>query len=234
MMMLKWSSTLAAAAQKHSSSCPGSTHSKDLKGVGENMAQKAGSNLVLSATTDLTPSVQAWFDEKKDAGPYKDGGKFNGFGDCTGVCGHYTQVVWQAANEIGCGVASCPLSGMQGYQLTCQYGTSVSGLHGGNMIKATLFTKGTACSACPDGFKTCSTSPAGLCTSAPSGASATTSGSGTSGSGTSASGTSGGSTAAPTTTPGSGTSGRQHSSCDNHQRRWNHSDIDLSRQRRAD
>jgi len=165
MMMLSWSQALATRAQQHSSTCPGSTHTSRaiLGNDGENMAQSASSSFVLTDTTDLTGSVQSWYDEISDAGSYSNGGTFNGFGPCTGTCGHYTQVVWADANEIGCGVSSCSLSNLPGYQLTCQYRSTLSGKYGGNMGGSNLFTKGTACSSCPSGHTQCTTSPAGLC-----------------------------------------------------------------------
>jgi len=168
MMMLTWSQTLANTAQAHSASCPGSRHSAT--NAGENMAQKAGSNFQLTARTDLTGMVQSWFDEKSDSGSYQNGGRFTGFGPCTGMCGHYTQVAWQAANQIGCGVQQCTNqfgSGLKGVHFTCQYGTSLPNSYGGNMNngRAVVFTQGAACSACPSGFQTCTASPAGLCSS---------------------------------------------------------------------
>jgi uncharacterized protein YkwD len=171
MMEMKWDDTLAAAAQKWvsglsladvsvsqgASKCP-SGHSQNRNGAGENMAWKWSSSVTsISPSTDYTPSVQSWYDEIKDAGPYKDGGTFGGFDQCTGVCGHYTQVVWAAADKIGCAAEFCPHStGMGGYELVCQYGSSVPGAHGGNMGGSTLFTKGAACSTCPSGFNKCS------------------------------------------------------------------------------
>jgi hypothetical protein len=155
MMMMKWDATLASAAQQFVASCPSGHSQNRANTVGENMAWKWSSNFQLTASTDFGPSIQAWYDEIKDAGPYKTGGVFRGFGQCTGVCGHYTQVVWAAANLIGCGVKFCPhRTGMAGYELVCQYGSSVG--YGGNMGGATLFTKGRACSSCPGGFSTCS------------------------------------------------------------------------------
>jgi len=74
-----------------------------------------------------------------------------------------TQVVWAGANEIGCGVSSCSLANMPGYQLTCQYRSTIAGKFGGNMQGSNLFTKGAACSSCPSGHTQCTTNPAGLC-----------------------------------------------------------------------
>lgn len=161
MTKMGWDDALATAAQQFVAGCP-SGHSQNRPfGVGENMAWKWATGMKLTASTDFTPSVQSWYDEFDAAGPYKDGGTFSGFGSCSGVCGHYTQVVWAAANKIGCGAAYCPhSSGMGGYELVCQYGSSVPGGYGGNMGSQTLFTKGTKCSSCPSGFATCSD---GLC-----------------------------------------------------------------------
>lgn len=171
MTKMTWDDTLANAAQQYVSGlslltqqsneslqkCPGGHSQNRANSVGENMAWKWSTGFKFTHTTDFTPSVQSWYDEIKDAGPYKTGGVFSGFGQCSGVCGHYTQVVWAAANKIGCGAAFCPHStGMGGYELVCQYGSSVSGAYGGNMGGATLFTTGTACSKCPSDLKTCS------------------------------------------------------------------------------
>jgi hypothetical protein len=158
MLKMEWDDTIAKATQTYVTACP-SGHSQNRNNVGENIAWKwaSGFSKQSLATTDLTPSVQSWYDEIKDSGPYKTGGTFQGFGQCTGVCGHYTQVVWAKANKLGCGLAYCPhRTGMPGYELVCQYGTSVSGAHGGNMQGSTLFTKGGACASCPSGFTACS------------------------------------------------------------------------------
>lgn len=161
MMKMVWDETLADAAQEYISSCPSGHSQNRPSGVGENIAGKWSSYFSMTAATDFTPSVQSWYDEIKDAGKYKKGGTFEGFGKCKGVCGHYTQVVWAAANRLGCGVASCPHhTGMPGYKLVCQYGSSVPGENGGNMVRDNLFTRGSACSSCPSGFETCSQ---GLC-----------------------------------------------------------------------
>jgi hypothetical protein len=161
MTKMGWDDALATAAQQFVAGCPSGHSENRPSAVGENMAWKWATGMKLTASTDFAPSVQSWYDEFDAAGPYKDGGTFSGFGSCSGMCGHYTQVVWAAANKIGCGAAYCPhSSGMGGYELVCQYGSSVPGGYGGNMGSQTLFTKGTQCSSCPSGFATCSD---GLC-----------------------------------------------------------------------
>jgi pathogenesis-related protein 1 len=40
---------------------------------------------------------------------------------CTGVCGHYTQVVWRGTRELGCAIGNCP--GLTfGNSIVCNYG----------------------------------------------------------------------------------------------------------------
>lgn len=39
---------------------------------------------------------------------------------CSGVCGHYTQIVWRATTKVGCGIHTCP--GLQyGNTVVCNY-----------------------------------------------------------------------------------------------------------------
>jgi len=182
MLKMVWEETIAVSAQEWAgggglllaqdvlqdgrevaltSTCPIGHSSNRPSGVGENIAWKWVSNFQLTASTDFTGSVQSWHDEVDHSGPYQTGGTFEGFSKCTGMCGHYTQVVWATANKLGCGAAACPhSSGMPGYVLVCQYGSSVPGGAGGNMLHATIFTQGTPCSDCLAGFDKCSD---GLC-----------------------------------------------------------------------
>lgn len=63
--------------------------------------QKYGEN-IFSATgqsSDVGAVVDAWAEEVKDYSP-----KTN---RCKGVCGHYTQIVWRASRQVGCGMATC-------------------------------------------------------------------------------------------------------------------------------
>lgn len=64
-------------------------------------AQKYGENL-FSSWGDAPSAVDVvahWVSEVADYNAVTD--------TCSGVCGHYTQVVWAASERLGCGMASC-------------------------------------------------------------------------------------------------------------------------------
>jgi len=73
--------------------------------VGENLAWGSSPDMMTGAQ-----GVKQWYDEIK----YTRGGRARNMNDGTGVIGHYTQVVWKASVELGCGAAA----GM----LVCMYG----------------------------------------------------------------------------------------------------------------
>lgn len=86
---LAWSSTLAATAQAWADGCKFS-HSGGP--YGENIYATSGT----STPTDV---VGSWVSEKS---------KYNyANNSCSGTCGHYTQVVWAASLNLGCGVKNC-------------------------------------------------------------------------------------------------------------------------------
>jgi hypothetical protein len=87
---LVWDDDLAAVAQAYADGCV-FEHSSN--GYGENLAAAAGQN--------LTPQqvVASWASEVADYDYATN--------SCSGVCGHYTQVVWRDSVRLGCGVASC-------------------------------------------------------------------------------------------------------------------------------
>merc|ERR1719337_1625 len=61
-------------------------------------------------------AVEMWYSEIE----FTKGGLTGGPSECTGTCGHYTQVVWADSSTLGCGAA--------GNVVVCQYG------EGGNML----------------------------------------------------------------------------------------------------
>lgn len=99
---LRWSETLAAGAKAYAKTCP-TGHSKTT--YGENLAMSSAS---------LTPGrvMQLWYDEVSlfdYANPQ--------FSPKTG---HFTQIIWQGSQELGCGTAtSCP--GRMSHIWVCHY-----------------------------------------------------------------------------------------------------------------
>lgn len=106
---LAWSGPIAAVAQAYAENC-----------VWEHSMGEYGENLYASAGQETTPQdvVDSWVSEVAD---YDYGS--NG---CSGVCGHYTQVVWADSAKLGCGVANCstgsPFDGFPDWQIwVCNY-----------------------------------------------------------------------------------------------------------------
>lgn len=119
----------------------------------------AGQNLALFGTTiskpvtdeDITPDlapekfkemVQRWYDEIKLSDFTNSIDKYS-FDHATG---HFTALVWATTTHIGCARA-IDRSSKYGYiiHLTCNYGPS------GNIMRASIYIKGGACSQCPSG-----------------------------------------------------------------------------------
>jgi len=106
---LKWSAKLADTAQawadtlKTSQACK-MVHSH-AAGVGENLYWASpltySSGKVELQTISATQTTASWGSEKKD---YSYATNSCAAGK---VCGHYTQVVWSASTEVGCGKAIC-------------------------------------------------------------------------------------------------------------------------------
>nr|XP_009667912.1 PREDICTED: GLIPR1-like protein 2 [Struthio camelus australis] len=97
--------------------------------VGENIW--AGSHQTFSAIG----AINSWYDEIK----------FYTYETqrCTGVCGHYTQVVWDHSYKVGCAVTFCKkVAGIRNAALfVCDYGP------GGNFARKP-YAKGASCSNC--------------------------------------------------------------------------------------
>ncbi|XP_007503133.2 glioma pathogenesis-related protein 1 isoform X1 [Monodelphis domestica] len=99
-----------------------------------------GENMWTGSLGQFTPTVaiQMWYDEVKNYDYQTQ--------KCTGVCGHYTQVVWANSYKIGCAVQFCPkVKGFgalsNGAHFLCDYGPA------GN-YPTRPYKKGNACSDC--------------------------------------------------------------------------------------
>jgi pathogenesis-related protein 1 len=90
---LAWSDKLAAAAEEWAKALVAHgqfTHSKN-KHYGENLAEFRGGKSSAKQAFELWTSEVKNYDHKSN--------------HCQGPCGHYTQVVWSATKQVGCGVA---------------------------------------------------------------------------------------------------------------------------------
>jgi uncharacterized protein YkwD len=120
---LRWNAQLAAAAQQHADKC---TNQHDTtQPNGENLAfftRTANGRPVLPAATDPQAFENAWYCEIKNYNfdrPELVGGFTQ---NCNPpVNGHFTQVVWRATTELGCGRATCTINGQQGTYWVCRY-----------------------------------------------------------------------------------------------------------------
>lgn len=95
-----WDDTLAAEAQAYAEQC-NFEHDR-------NRGPNTGENLSVNAPPGWqtgTDVVEGWAEEAEDYD--------YGSGTCSGVCGHYTQIVWRESVTIGCGVATC--DGVSGF-----------------------------------------------------------------------------------------------------------------------
>jgi pathogenesis-related protein 1 len=91
---LCWNASVASVAQSWANACSW-RHNPNLSNLGENIAAFSG-NRSASAARD---AVDLWADEASDY-HYSSN-------SCSGVCGHYTQIVWRSTTEVGCGLRVC-------------------------------------------------------------------------------------------------------------------------------
>jgi len=118
-----------------------------------NLPAAPGQNLYATSgqSVNLTAAIQhSWYASEKVHYDYDSQG-------CSGVCGHYTQIVWATSRQVGCAVHRCrPLTGLydSGTYLVCNYYPP------GNVRGQRPYTKGPACSRCGGGAGWCKN---GLC-----------------------------------------------------------------------
>lgn len=131
---LVWSQTIADYAQQWATSlatsmCAQPQHRSaaelEAKDYGENLAT-FGSGGLLQAASTAQQAVNAWAAEEA-CWTY---GTIQGTEKCdvtcytnlhSDGCGHYTQVVWRASTQLGCGVASCKNGALSEDIWICNY-----------------------------------------------------------------------------------------------------------------
>uniref|UniRef100_A0A7N4PUQ5 SCP domain-containing protein n=1 Tax=Sarcophilus harrisii TaxID=9305 RepID=A0A7N4PUQ5_SARHA len=143
MRRVSWDADLAKVAKEWAQKCK-FEHNPDL-----NIPQKlypsfsaVGENLWIGSIGAFSENeaIKSWNDEVKN---YDFQNK-----KCTGVCGHYTQVVWAATYKIGCAVQFCPKIARSvitnGAVFVCDYGPA------GNYYNMKPYKEGEPCSACKE------------------------------------------------------------------------------------
>ncbi|KAH0610902.1 uncharacterized protein H6S33_011329 [Morchella sextelata] len=99
---LTWNTTMASYAAGVSKGC-----------VFEHSGGPYGENLAAGYTTD--EAIEAW---------YAEGASYDyAAGLFSEATGHFTQLVWASATQVGCGIATCGTSTTPGDMLTCEYDT---------------------------------------------------------------------------------------------------------------
>ncbi len=93
--VLRWNPTIAASAQTYANNCQ----------YAHNASTPYGENLYAGAVSSGFPAnveAAAANDWAAEISSYNYAAN-----SCSGVCGHYTQMVWRSTAEIGCGIRQC-------------------------------------------------------------------------------------------------------------------------------
>jgi len=156
MKKLVWNVELEAIAQRWADQCTfghDSVREKlDGTSVGQNAYWGGNSQQQDEAAVQggMTNAAQNWYDEVTDPG--FDSQTINPYTFNSGT-GHYTQVVWAATEELGCGMVYYQGDSFFENLIVCNYAVA------GNLIGSEMYKAGTACADCPSGY-TCDD---GLC-----------------------------------------------------------------------
>ena len=102
---LTWSDTLADVAQAFAEllAADGCAFYHSGGDYGENLAMFGGQDATAQQVVDLWESEQPCY----TYGRFMMGDVCTDNCDADGQCGHYTQLVWRATLQVGCGVADC-------------------------------------------------------------------------------------------------------------------------------
>jgi uncharacterized protein YkwD len=113
---LTWDPALAKIAADWASKCQSTSGSilAHNKGRSDSYPTYVGENIYASSgKVTAADAVNLWVREKANYSYASN--------QCSGVCGHYTQVVWKATTKVGCAVSSCP-NLRYGNTVVCDYG----------------------------------------------------------------------------------------------------------------
>uniref|UniRef100_A0A194ANT7 ShKT domain-containing protein n=1 Tax=Pinctada fucata TaxID=50426 RepID=A0A194ANT7_PINFU len=128
MQYLEWDDNLAAEAADWASRC----HFYHKNGQGENLAYNTNKMTEVELIKD---AMNMWYEEKNDY-------SYNSL-SCSGICSHYTNLVWAITTKFGCGMEKCH-NGL-GFYTVCFYRPV------GNWVGQYPYLTGDACSRCNPG-----------------------------------------------------------------------------------
>jgi hypothetical protein len=158
MNQLFWDNGLAAVAQGWANQCIFAHNANRAAELDPQLARfhfdpdqvKVGESLFASTAAaslaTLQNGIATWYEEHTD---YTYSSQA-----CSGVCGHYTQLVWAKTRYVGCGWKLCAslanTSATNASYFVCNYQIS------GNFVDQDPYAAGTACAQCDADRLTCS------------------------------------------------------------------------------
>ena len=98
---LEWDPSLAATAAAWVAQCQGNVLLSHNAGRSDGHPYYVGENIYASSgTATAQGAVSSWASEQANYNYANN--------TCTGVCGHYTQIVWRTSIKVGCARGNCP------------------------------------------------------------------------------------------------------------------------------
>uniref|UniRef100_A0A1Q3FN10 Venom allergen-1 n=1 Tax=Culex tarsalis TaxID=7177 RepID=A0A1Q3FN10_CULTA len=155
MATLQWDAELAAIAAANARRCVYG-HDKCRNTVafpfaGQNIAMSSYYGQTFTVNELVTGFVNDWFSEFKDANPSYTASYPSGY---TGpAIGHFTQIISDRTNRIGCSLVKYDTDGWTNQLFVCNYALT-------NMVGQPVYVAGSACSKCTSG---CNAAYPGLC-----------------------------------------------------------------------
>lgn len=143
MLAMSWSAAAAVDAQRWADSCQLLVHDND---TGRTVQEFGTCGQNIFVATHQVP----WFFAVKTWWLEKDNFTYGGSKNDLFVVGHYTQMVWHASHQMGCGLAHCAHAKPKPfYNYVCNYCPI------GNYLQrlARPYDKGPPCSSCPSHCK---------------------------------------------------------------------------------
>ncbi|XP_063761776.1 glioma pathogenesis-related protein 1 isoform X2 [Eleginops maclovinus] len=145
MLFMTWDEGLAITAAAWARNClfEHNTHLEEVRRVHPTFSS-VGENIWVGyppSHFNVVRAIQSWVNEKQVYNYDQN--------TCSGVCGHYTQVVWASSYKVGCAVQLCPggvkktsFSSKEGAIFVCNYATA------GNVRGRQPYKRGSGCLGC--------------------------------------------------------------------------------------